>query len=334
MPRVPPGGAISIHAPLRGRRRTYGTLNFPWYFNPRPLAGATTWTTPTRTIRDGFQSTPPCGGDSTITSKNLLMPGFQSTPPCGGDETGRALPVIVPDFNPRPLAGATNGRGRIECYHSISIHAPLRGRQGGSSAALFFLKFQSTPPCGGDARASMISARASISIHAPLRGRQAPFLLHIMLHLFQSTPPCGGDTPCIIYTGYFYDFNPRPLAGATHHNVVRPFLDYISIHAPLRGRPWTTPTRTIRDGFQSTPPCGGDHARFTYTLPNAYFNPRPLAGATLNSCKSRRGRGDFNPRPLAGATGGLQLQLSIKAISIHAPLRGRHTRPFGALTDT
>ena len=55
--------------------------------------------------------------------------------------------------------------------------------------------------------------------------------------------------------------------------------------------------------FQSTPPCGGD----------------------LVPGKDFRGENDFNPRPLAGATklesmGGRQT-----AISIHAPLRGRHS---------
>ena len=82
-----PSGAISIHAPLRGRP---GYNNFSWFpphFNPRPLAGATG-------------------------SPDVLSGGqeFQSTPPCGGDWASRSRQGDDPDFNPRPLAGATPER--------------------------------------------------------------------------------------------------------------------------------------------------------------------------------------------------------------------------------
>ena len=54
----------------------------------------------------------------------------------------------------------------------------------------------------------------------------------------------------------------------------------ISIHAPMRGRP-----------FSCAPGRGG-----------RYFNPRPHAGATYDTSKNGNVRGDFNPRPHAGAT--------------------------------
>ena len=74
---------------------------------------------------------------------------------------------------------------------------------------------------------------------------------------FQSTPPCGGDTCGMMPTASGWNFNPRPLAGATLKRSChfwktdfnpRPLAGAtrcykrckkwgkISIHAPLRGR--------------------------------------------------------------------------------------------------
>ena len=53
--------------------------------------------------------------------------------------------------------------------------------------------------------------------------------------------------------------------------------------------------------FQSTPPCGGDYSDGVGLTLWMYFNPRPLAGATL---------------PISGTC-------QFHPISIHAPLRGR-----------
>ncbi len=118
---------ISIHAPLRGR------------LDADFLA----------VVAKSFQSTPPCGGDPLT----LVLPSgfltFQSTPPCGGDAWSCLNQSQQSDFNPRPLAGATGAfRGvlvstgfqstppcggdgewsHLHDGHSISIHAPLRGR--------------------------------------------------------------------------------------------------------------------------------------------------------------------------------------------------------------
>ena len=162
----------------------------------------------------------------------------------------------------------------------ISIHAPLRGRPA------------SLPPWAAPTR---------ISIHAPLRGRRTGLMRLDLTSKFQSTPPCGGDVSTLENREKATDFNPRPLAGAT---AVRR-LDYrrpaISIHAPLRGRPGQLGIAPCKTRFQSTPPCGGDAALAQIPSIWQYFNPRPLAGATLRV------------REFTGA----------REISIHAPLRGR-----------
>ena len=143
----------------------------------------------------------------------------------------------TPYFNPRPLAGATNVvRGMTE-NALISIHAPLRGRQNDLGFLAFLQKFQSTPPCGGDFLLRRIAACNT---------------------LFQSTPPCGGDDPRGTSLWVRWDFNPRPLAGATSVVSGLFFCVSISIHAPLRGRRTGSSTGTCKSQFQSTPPCGGD----------------------------------------------------------------------------
>ena len=119
------------------------------------------------------------------------------------------------------------------------------------------------------------------------------------------------------------DFNPRPLAGATHPPGQGNLVPAISIHAPLRGRPDRGLENLEAIRFQSTPPCGGDGMDLNVLIGREDFNPRPLAGATkiiavpaeaeqfqstppCGGDHSHRGNGSshayFNPRPLAGAT--------------------------------
>ena len=56
-----------------------------------------------------------------------------------------------------------------------------------------------------------------------------------------------------------------------------------------------------------------------------YFNPRSLTGATLPEKDNKKMISNFNPRSLTGATAvGIDLS-TCDDISIHAPLRERHT---------
>ncbi len=120
----------------------------------------------------------------------------------------------------------------------------------------------------------------------------------------------------------FRYFNPRPLAGATYRIGRQDQENYISIHAPSRGR--------LKNGWQD--------------VRQRDFNPRPLAGATITCCAFSRLSSHFNPRPLAGATCSILLVTilssfqstpprggdlgilevgRVRSISIHAPSRGR-----------
>ena len=206
---------ISIHAPLRGRLSCFwwsralaifqstppcGGDASPspgirkWrYFNPRPLAGATF---PPR--HPGHRPTisihAPLRGRPSVTGPMVPTAIFQSTPPCGGDRR-------CPDHG-QPERG-------------ISIHAPLRGRPGSCISGAGMAYFNPRPLAGATQAAEGRQQRPEISIHAPLRGR--PSLLGILIHSvgFQSTPPCGGDRKDGLLWPSCWDFNPRPLAGAT-----------------------------------------------------------------------------------------------------------------------
>ena len=164
----------------------------------------------------------------------------------------------------------------------------------------------------------------SISIHAPSRGRPQDTIGKFRLAPFQSTPPRGGDKQMQETLQHHHNFNPRPLAGATKTPLWVVFPDWISIHAPSRGRQLTQAQELSLRLFQSTPPRGGDGFNGHKRRTGKHFNPRPLAGATNGATggeanvtlfQSTPPRGgdvwskpaileflDFNPRPLAGAT--------------------------------
>ena len=57
-----------------------------------------------------------------------------------------------------------------------------------------------------------------------------------------------------------------------------------------------------------------------------HFNPRSLAGATHLAAFLLPDHHHFNPRSLAGATRGYNSNVTLAAISIHAPLRERPTQ--------
>ena len=190
----------------------------------------------------------------------MERPGFQSTPPCGGDRNYFFIAITNIDFNPRPLAGATLILRKGKILENISIHAPLRGRPGGggqghrnryfnprplagatSSLSPFplFALFQSTPPCGGDLMGwCAVIYMDEFQSTPPCGGDACSLFPSARSSLFQSTPPCGGDLVNTVESPVTHYFNPRPLAGATPTGIIKATPAAISIHAPLRGRPF------------------------------------------------------------------------------------------------
>ena len=122
-------------------------------------------------------------------------------------------------------------------------------------------------------------------------------------HLCNFNPrPHTGATFIIVAPFSLYNFNPRPHTGATPDPGKYSWLDPISIHAPIRGRPNADYPPKLYDKFQSTPPYGGDRASSRHSLYPLDFNPRPHTGATRRTLGFLSHSCDFNPRPHTGAT--------------------------------
>ena len=144
------------------------------------------------------------------------------------------------NFNPRPHAGATSSSTAAFFKFIISIHAPMRGRLPVLILGASGSDFNPRPHAGATAYMVEIEGAPSISIHAPMRGRQnlkaaRIKLAQISIHAPMRGRLCGfGDRQVVA------NFNPRPHAGAT--------FSLFAVHV-------------IRNGFQSTPPCGGDGQR-------------------------------------------------------------------------
>ncbi len=141
-----------------------------------------------------------------------------------------------------------------------------------------------------------------ISIHAPLRGRRQRSQSPRVPRRFQSTPPCGGDRSGSRPRWWAWNFNPRPLAGATG----------VLLHA---GR--------NLGNFNPRPLAGATTSQIELKCGFYYFNPRPLAGATeLPGAVDQLWAISIHA-PLRGRPGDFWMTADEAAISIHAPLRGR-----------
>ena len=163
-----------------------------FHFNPRSLAGATTYRSrywePVI-----FQSTLPCGSDDKIF--DFFKAAYISIhAPLRERHYLRPHLRLHIHFNPRSLAGATCAL--------IAAGTPQHDFNPRSLAGATFLMrmldvtkvFQSTLPCGSDRD-----------------GKLQPMLTA----RFQSTLPCGSDLHYLKIRNRNTNFNPRSLAGAT-----------------------------------------------------------------------------------------------------------------------
>ena len=194
------------------------------------------------------------------------------------------------------------------------------------SAASFMARFQSTLPYGSETVAICSLQMTSISIHAPLRERP-------LAELSRLCPT---------------DFNPRSLTGAIATNVVHHVANSISIHAPLRER-----TAILDSSREMTISIHAPLRERTFAQiiisREGNFNPRSLTGATVSDEILRTSLGFQSTLPYGsdlfvrhlcfrdtifqstlpyGSEEFADLPSSVRAISIHAPLRER--LPYGS----
>ena len=148
--------AISIHAPLAGRDCSLlSPVKDTGHFNPRAPRGARLPKPTEVENAETFQSTRPSRGATRYIHNGLaLVWPFQST---------------------RPSRGATLDLRQIIKRVTISIHAPLAGRDINIfSQVLMILYFNPRAPRGARRPPSGSShGEPPISIHAPLAGRDA-----------------------------------------------------------------------------------------------------------------------------------------------------------------
>ncbi len=144
---------------------------FRGHFNPRPLAGATPWTSWLFTFCL-ISIHAPLRGRHYRSRGPSDHPDFNPRPLAGATCIFWTSQAGLLDFNPRPLAGATNAVRVCPGNARISIHAPLRGRPPCRSFSTIGSNFNPRPLAGATASKGALIPVSNISIHAPLRGRR------------------------------------------------------------------------------------------------------------------------------------------------------------------
>ena len=143
---------------------------------------------------------------------------FQSTLPYGSDSPDLSTISNVSRISIHaPLRERRGLEKDLKTKDLISIHAPLRERPVLNNGQYDVCIFQSTLPYGSDC-----------SWWYSLHGNNQ----------FQSTLPYGSDLLLRISCANVNHFNPRSLTGATKANDWAIRCVHISIHAPLRERPF------------------------------------------------------------------------------------------------
>ena len=213
-----------------------------------------------------FQSTHPLRGATSNTSSSFFALIFQST---------------------HPLRGATvHLRQVIRVFQFQSTH-PLRGATPETAIRWSVKGFQSTHPLRGATHAyDEFMGYEYISIHAPLAGCDCRILLRLgNTAIFQSTHPLRGATVFGNRVEQRRKFqSTHPLRGATYICGWSTRLPVISIHAPLAGCDFVSPSSAARSSYISihAPLAGCDDQHYTIDRLVDISIHAPLAGCDEN----------------------------------------------------
>ena len=173
VPRRPPVGIISIHAPARGttpqtamdvcdaifqstpprggRPPQWNAMQPHQNFNPRPREGDDPKDHVSRRRRSNISIHAPARGATMVLSTCVSTISFQSTPPARG-ATYISHPVIPAAnyFNPRPPRGGRRSSRRwMPVVWNFNPRPPRGGRRHGLLLLRRLRQFQSTPPARG-----------------------------------------------------------------------------------------------------------------------------------------------------------------------------------------
>ena len=150
-----------------------------------------------------------------------------------------------------------------------------------------------------------------VSTHAPARGRLDLLPRFGVLRIVSTHAPARGRPG-----------GPAPPAG----------LDPVSTHAPARGRPdaWRRYSRG-RQVSTHAPARGRHGAGNCASKPSARFQLTPPRGGDVHIPIMLRRDYRFNSRPREGATFQIaHMQSPVRAVSTHAPARGRQESTYRA----
>ena len=186
--------------------------------------------------------------------------------------SGQVAPVSIH----APVKGRRQPDGRRPAWPGVSIHAPVKGRPcWGSGGSRWCRRFNSRPCEGATRLYRQIFGRIGVSIHAPVKGRQrdgAAVWRHHLVSIHApvkgrlhptacSGPGCGFNSrPCEGATAEYFShitcqigFNSRPCEGATIACCNFLSISFVSIHAPVKGRPARPAIHSAAKAFQFTP---------------------------------------------------------------------------------
>ena len=230
-------------------------------FNPRSLTGATSlerhcW------ANLKFQSTLPYGSDAQDSRcHRQRLPNFNPRSLTGATQGAQIIRNAFIISIHAPLRERPYHLLRLRQKAHISIHAPLRERQlahftlpltqefqstlpyGSDRYRYSYLNhlnvFQSTLPYGSDLHSALRAIIGiTISIHAPLRERLKLTVTTLLFLLFQSTLPYGSDPLMTLRSLSALLFQSTLPYGSDFAVCRVGFTSIISIHAPLRERPF------------------------------------------------------------------------------------------------
>ena len=178
---------ISIHAPAKERRHTYGIATRSIFnFNPRSCEGATLSSYTRRRITI-FQSTLLRRSDLVKIYFFIRGSQFQSTLLRRSDPDLLRWSRGSTDFNPRSCEGATSTVTPCVGVWIISIHAPAKERHFGTKWFYAFLHFNPRSCEGATTVKALLDEWDGISIHAPAKERLWYKFFDFLYWGFQST---------------------------------------------------------------------------------------------------------------------------------------------------
>ena len=170
---------------------------------------------------------PLAGRDRSYRGNNPQCGNFNPRAPCGARHKRKCIVFRASKFqSTRPLRGATARVSIAVQALTISIHAPLAGRDASlASMSSLTSYFNPRAPCGArPARSACPATPSSISIHAPLAGRDLRGLCPVQtLYHFNPRAPCGARrAAAVVAMQLIRHFNPRAPCGARRPTAAQP----------------------------------------------------------------------------------------------------------------